>query len=75
MGDVIEVNFKTKQKVQKYTIVKSICIFCLRDVIYDSRKGEDNDPYIEISKNKGQSVCKDCAVRVKEVVDENNWDE
>lgn len=73
MGDVIEVNFRSKQKVQKYTIVKNICVVCFNNVIYDSRR-EDNEPYIE-TKAKGQCICKDCAVLIKEVVDENDWDE
>lgn len=76
MADVIEVNFKTKKKVDKYTILKNICVVCFNSVIYDSRKGEnENEPYIQISKGKGQCICKNCAVAIKEVVDENHWDQ
>ena len=76
MGEVIEVNFRTKQKVQKYVVIKNICVVCFNTVIYDSRRGEtENEPYIEISKNKGQCLCKNCAVAIKEVVNENAWDQ
>lgn len=73
MADIIEVNFRTKSKVEKYTILKNICVVCFSSVIYDSRR-EDNAPYIEISKGKGQCICKDCSVSIKEVVDANQWD-
>ncbi len=76
MGDVIVVNFKTKTKVEKYIISKHICVVCFKDVLYDSRKAEgENEPYIQISKGKNQCICKNCAVSIKEVVDENNWAE
>lgn len=73
MADIIEVNFRTKKKIEKYTILKNVCVVCFNSVIYDSRKA-NNAPYIEISKNKGQCICKDCAIAVKEVVDANEWD-
>lgn len=73
MADIIEVNFRTKKKIEKYTILKNVCVVCFNSVIYDSRK-ENNVPYIEISKNKGQCICKDCAIAIKEVVDANEWD-
>ena len=75
MADVIEVDFRKRKKIEKYTILKNVCVVCFKDVIYDSRKEEDeNDPYIEISKGKGHCICKACSVAIKEVVDENNWD-
>lgn len=73
MADIIEVNFRTKKKIEKYTILKNVCVVCFNSVIYDSRK-EHNAPYIEISKNKGQCICKDCAIAIKEVVDAKEWD-
>lgn len=73
MADIIEVNFRTKQKVEKYTILKNVCVVCYSSVIYDSRK-EENDPYIELSKGNGQCICKQCSIQIKEVVDENQWD-
>lgn len=75
MGEVIEVNFKTKKKVEKYTILKNLCVVCHNTVVYDSRKGEDgNEPYIELSKGNGSCICKACSVAIKGVVDENEWD-
>lgn len=73
MGDIIEVNFRKKTRIQKYTVVKNICIVCFKNVIYDSRC-EDNEPYIEVPKTKGQCICRDCAIAIKEVVDDNEWD-
>lgn len=73
MADIIEVNFRTKKRIEKYTIVKNVCVVCFNPVIYDSRKVH-NEPYIEIQKSKGQCICKDCAVAIKEVVDANEWD-
>ncbi len=73
MADVIEVDFRKKKKIEKYTIVKNVCVVCFNPVIYDSRK-EDNEPYIEISRNKGQCICKACSIAIKEVVDANEWD-
>lgn len=76
MADIIEVNFRTGKRIEKYTIIKNICVVCFNSVIYDSRKGEnENSPYIEISKNKGQCICKDCSIAIKEVVDANQWDQ
>ena len=75
MADIIEVNFRTRKKVEKYTILKSVCVVCFNSVVYDSRKGEDgNEPYIELSKGNGRCMCKACAVQMKGVVDENEWD-
>jgi hypothetical protein len=73
MADIIEVNFRTKKRIEKYTILKNVCVVCFNSVIYDSRR-EDNSPYIELEKNKGNCICKDCAVAIKEVVDANEWD-
>ena len=73
MADIIEVNFRTKKRIEKYTILKNVCVVCFNPVIYDSRR-EDNEPYIEISKGKGQCICKGCSISIKEVVDENEWD-
>lgn len=72
MAEIIEVDFRKKKRIEKYTILKNLCVVCFNSVIYDSRS-EDNQPYIEISKGKGQCICKDCSVSIKEVVDENEW--
>lgn len=74
MADVIEYNFKTRKKIQKYTVLKNICVLCCHTIVYDSRK-ENNEPYIDVSSAKCQCICKDCAVSIKEVVDENKWDQ
>lgn len=73
MGDIIEVNFKKKEKVQKYVLTKHICIICFNSVLYDSIR-EDNEPFIELNKSKGQCICKECSVEIKGIVDENKWD-
>lgn len=72
MADVIEYNFNTKKRIQKYTVIKSVCAVCFKSVIYDSRK-EENEVYIHIEKNKGFCICQKCAIAIKEVVDENEW--
>lgn len=73
MADVIEVDFRKKRKIEKYTVIKNVCTICYNLVIYDSRKGDDNEPYIELERKRGECVCKQCAVAIKEVVDENEW--
>lgn len=73
MADIIEVNFRKKKRIEKYTIIKNVCVVCFRGIIYDSRK-QDNEEYIEVSKNNGQCVCKNCAIAIKELVDEHKWD-
>ena len=75
MAEIIEVNFRKKQRVQKYTIHKNICVVCFKSVVFDSRLEESgqNEPYIEVSKGKFQCICQGCAVAIKGIVDENDW--
>lgn len=72
MGDVIEVNFIKKQKVQKYTINKYLCGNCLKNFIRDSRK-EDNPKFILFECGGGHGLCVECANKVKGALDEQGW--
>lgn len=74
MSEVIEVNFNTKARIQKYVVKEVFCVNCTKRIRYDSRLSE-NMPYIDFPKSKGFCLCKDCAVAVKDVVQEEKWDE
>lgn len=72
MGEVVEVDFKKKKVVKKYTITKNLCAVCGHMIVNDSRK-EDNTPYIPLSYSKGTCICKGCAVELSTLVKQGGW--
>lgn len=72
MGEVIEVNFKEKRVVEKYTITKKVCGLCGHMVTNDTRL-TDNTPYVPLSYVKGHCVCKDCLVELATLVKQEGW--
>lgn len=61
MGEVIEVNFKTGKRIQKYVCRKWSCVTCSAVYTYDSRK-ESNKKYIKFT--SGALLCEDCAMDI-----------
>lgn len=68
MGEIIEVNFKTKKKVQKYVISKWKCVGCGHIGEHDSRK-EDNPAFIKFEATHN-CMCMDCASLVADAMKE-----
>lgn len=72
MGEVIEVDFQRRQKVEKYTVSKYLCGNCLNNFYRDTRKAE-NDKFILFECGGGHGLCAECANKVKEALDGEGW--
>lgn len=74
--DIINVDFETKKKLERYVRVNWYCIVCYKMFEYDSRK-EQNIQRIIVNDNlhfrNEQCICQNCAVKIKDIVEENEW--
>ena len=69
-AEVIEVNFRTKEKVQKYVVSRYVCFVCKQLFVVDSRNTPT--PLIKLG-SKGDCICKQCSVDIHNLVVEEKW--
>lgn len=76
MSEVINVDFVGKRKIEKYVITRWVCVICKGAHEFDSRS-ESNAPRIIFHeggpKRNEECICKNCAINVKSVVDNQGW--
>lgn len=72
--EIINVDFKTKKRIERYTTTTLLCNVCKSLVKIDSRKAV-NPQYIALEnwKKENACICKACAVDIRMLCEENNW--
>lgn len=77
MTNIIEYDFKKREKITKYVVTTWKCYVCRKAYEFDSRASNNISRVVfreATSQRAEESICMYCCLAIKAKVEEQNWE-